>query len=122
MSKSDEDDVDACDSGEELETTKLLRPTNKHPPQPDTSTSQPDTSHQNFIMSLDFQEPAIAIGSYCRVDPTTLLRHNPSQVRAGAKSTKRRRKPEEHLNSTTASIQSSSTISKNNKRSLSSKR
>jgi hypothetical protein len=78
---------------------------------------------------MDFNEPAIAIGGYCRLDPASLnqTRHHLSQNR-GAKSTKRRRKiisddSGNLLNSTTtsASISSQNAI-KLSKRSLSNKR
>ena len=44
--------------------------------------------NQNYIMSLDFHEPAIAIGSYCRVEQPP---RQGSQQRGG-KSVKKRRK------------------------------
>ena len=117
MSKSDEDDGEACESGDEVESYQ--REATKDS---ELSTTNAQDSTKNFIMSMDFNEPAIAIGGYCRLDPASLnqTRHN-----RGAKSTKRRRKiiSDDLLNSTTtsASISSQNAI-KLSKRSLSNKR
>jgi hypothetical protein len=43
-------------------------------------------------MSMDFNEPAIAIGGYCRLDPSSLNQTRHLSQNRGAKSTKRRRK------------------------------
>ena len=114
MSKSDEDDGEACESGDEVESYQ--REATKDS---ELSTTNAQDSTKNFIMSMDFNEPAIAIGGYCRLDPASLnqTRHN-----RGAKSTKRRRKiiSDDLLNSTT-SISSQNAI-KLSKRSLSNKR
>jgi hypothetical protein len=77
---------------------------------------------------MDFNEPAIAIGGYCRLDPASLNQTRHLSQNRGAKSTKRRRKiisddSGNLLNSTTtsASISSQNAI-KLSKRSLSNKR
>jgi hypothetical protein len=67
MSKSEEDDGEICDSGDEIDI--IRRDPAKDS---DASTSNAHDSTKNFIMSIDFNEPAIAIGGYCKVDPAIL--------------------------------------------------
>jgi hypothetical protein len=120
MSKSDEDDGEACESGDEVESYQ--REATKDS---ELSTTNAQDSTKNFIMSMDFNEPAIAIGGYCRLDPASLNQTRHLSQNRGAKSTKRRRKiiSDDLLNSTTtsASISSQNAI-KLSKRSLSNKR
>jgi hypothetical protein len=81
MDNSDESEGDPCDSGEDLDImssdqrTTTTNNTGAQRPiktSETTSTTQGSTSvnggNQNYIMSLDFHEPAIAIGSYCKVE------------------------------------------------------
>jgi hypothetical protein len=74
MDNSDEDEGDPCDSGEDLDTVSDNQIGQRAIKTSDTINTQATGNsssfggNQNFIMSLDFNEPAIAIGSYCRVD------------------------------------------------------